>query len=147
MRRLRVWWHCEFVECGPDEDVAGDEINPGPGKIAAPGWDACLETLGLLSPVKKVDIEDVREAAKEYADYFYSDRDGHENSWPQDFVVLDRRDGTYHVVSVDIDWSPSFHSSFPKPYVPLALRDATVRARQTLNDAIDTATNDHKEKQ
>lgn len=117
MRRLRVWWKDEFDECGPDQDVEGEAIVPEPGQVVAPGWDAYTTTLGLLQPSRKVDIDDVDDAAEAYADYFFSQRDGYENTWPLEFVVLDRHDGTYHVVEIAMEMEPTFRTNNRKPYV------------------------------
>lgn len=98
----RVWWKDEFVEM--DEAERDDRA-----------WTVPPER-GIFNPEYIHECDDVEDAAKKYAEYFLNQRDGHENTWPLDFVVHDGRD--FHVVSVELDYEPCFHSSDPEPYKP-----------------------------
>lgn len=97
--KFRVWWHDEFKDCKDDEER-----------------DDCAWTVpdrrGIFNPEVITPCDDVRDAAEQYADYFHSDRDGHENTWPIDFVVHDGE--KYYLVSVDRDFDPVFTTAKPK---------------------------------
>ena len=107
--QFRVWWKDEFDELGLDLDENES------GRRAAPGRDAYTWSLGLFEPRRKVGCDSIEEAAAAYADYFYHQRDGYDATWPCEFVVFDRNDGSYHVVSIHVEYEPSFSSANPTP--------------------------------
>lgn len=98
----RVWWKDEFVEQTEEER---DER----------AWKVPPER-GIFNPDYIHECDDVEDAAKKYADYFYSHRDGHENTWPLDFVVHDG--SKFYNVSIELDWEPVFSSSDPEEFTP-----------------------------
>lgn len=53
---------------------------------------------------------DATHAATIYADYFHSQRDGWESSWPRDFCVRDTETGTVQRFEVDREHVPKFHA-------------------------------------
>ncbi len=101
---LRVWWREDFD--GADDDEERLRIAWSPPK-AYPWFGG-----------EPHDIEDVETGAEMYADYFWSERDGYEDKWPQDFVV--EKDGKYHLVTIDVDHSPSFNTNSVEDYKPNA---------------------------
>lgn len=106
----RVWWKPEFDECKNQEQL--DDL----------AWSVPDEH-GLFNPEVRIPCDDPEDAAKKYADYYHSERDGYEDTWPVDFVVGIRgktpEEGeTYVVVSVDRDFDPVFTSADPVPCTP-----------------------------
>lgn len=58
-------------------------------------------------------INNADKAAELYADYFHSQHDGWECTWPVEFVVHDG--SQYFAVSVDRDFDPTFSAGKSKP--------------------------------
>lgn len=58
-------------------------------------------------------IDNARDAARIYADWFHGNRDGWECTWPLDFVVHDGE--RYFVVNVERDMEPVFMAAKPQP--------------------------------
>lgn len=102
-KRLRVWWADEFRECKTDEER--DDL----------AWEVPPER-GILNHEVLYYCEDVDDAAQKYAEYFFHERDGHENTWPLDFVVHDGVN--YHRVSVELDYEPTFSAAEPEIFTP-----------------------------
>lgn len=53
---------------------------------------------------------DIGEAAEEFAQYYYDNYDGWDDTWPLTFYVGDENGRLLGKVKVDVDWSPSFSS-------------------------------------
>ncbi len=105
--RYRVWWEDEFN----DYDEAERERR---------AW-VVPDRHGILFPEHAAPCEDVEDAAEQYADYFHSNRDGWENTWPVNFVVHDG--ARYHLVTVDREYDPTFSAWRPVP-LPIATHPA-----------------------
>lgn len=102
-KRFRVWWDDEFKDCKTDEER--EDL----------AWAVPPEH-GIFNPDMIIECTDVDEAARKYADFFYNERDGHENTWPLTFVVHDGR--TYFRIEVELDFEPTFSSSDPEEFTP-----------------------------
>lgn len=96
---MQVWWKDEFDEM--DDDERADRAWKVPDEV------------GILDPSFRYPCKSVRNAAEKYADYFHSDRDGWENTWPLNFVVFDGE--RYFDVEVDREYVAEFWSSEPTP--------------------------------
>lgn len=91
----RVWYKEEF------DDYDADERDDR-------AWTAKPRWSGDTSH----EPYDVRDAAKKYADYFHSQRDGWECTWPLEFVVHDG--SVYFVVEVERETVPEFVAGKPR---------------------------------
>lgn len=112
MGKFHVWLKDEFLDCD-DADERSDramELNYTPN-------DYTIRRVGrvLHHPYP---VDDAKEAAEVYADFYHSQRDGWECTWPIAFVVYDG--DCYVVIEVMRDFDPVFHAGKPEP---LALED------------------------
>jgi hypothetical protein len=100
----RVWWHDEFkdFETAEERDRRAWTV---------PNTKSVLYPDGVGIP-----CDDVEEAAEQYADYFHSQRDGYENTWPLEFVVHDGE--KFYLVEVERDFDPTFSAARPKEIQP-----------------------------
>jgi hypothetical protein len=103
----RVWMKDEFDENPDSRDEDAMEL-----RRDRSAWSITRIGRVLHCPYS---IDDAEEAAEFYADYFHSERDGWECSWPVEFVVCDG--DAYFVVSVDRDYNPTFSAAKSKPLV------------------------------
>jgi hypothetical protein len=102
MSKYRVWWKDEFEQQTDEEREDSAWVARGTESFFTPGQFA--------------PPDDAEEAAELYADYFHSDRDGWENTWPIEFVVHDGE--KFFIVSVDREYDPVFSASKPKEFAP-----------------------------
>ena len=78
-----------------DESEAGAKLCPrDPPALGTMMWDRWAR--------------DAEDAAETYAEYFHNNRDGHECSWPVEFLVRDMATNVVHSFSVDRDYDPTF---------------------------------------
>lgn len=102
----RVWMKDEFDENPKSRDEDAMELRYGEHR----SWTTTRIGRVLHCPHS---IDDAEEAAEVYADYFHSERDGWECTWPVEFVVHDG--AGYFVVSVDRDYDPTFNAAKSAP--------------------------------
>lgn len=105
----RVWPKDEFDACrdADERDDGAMEL-----RIDRSVWSITRIGRVLHCPYS---IDDAGEAAEYYADYFHSQRDGWECTWPIEFVVHDG--SAYVVVEVERDMCPEFRGGRPKPLI------------------------------
>lgn len=104
----RVWWRPEFPDPGSAELAADNMLEDG--------WKVPDEP-GIFDSTYRHVCSDPEEAAQKYAEYFYFNRDGHEDKWPQEFVVHDG--AKFFVVSVEAVFDPSFEAGDPVELDPI----------------------------
>lgn len=95
--KFRVWVEDEFKQCRSAEEV--EDL----------AWNAKVHS---FFQDKMVDVDDVRAAAKAFAEHFHNRRDGWECTWPIKFVVHERDRG-YFAVEVERETVPEFHAGKP----------------------------------
>jgi len=100
----RVWWYDEFKDFKTDDERYDH------------AWTVPDAQSFFYPDRPGVPCDDVEDAAEKYADYFHSQRDGWENTWPIDFVVHDGE--KFYLVDVERGFDPTFAALKPTEIQP-----------------------------